>query len=423
MTSSESSNDIEGIFNTIIKATTVEDLDSSNNSPGPMDQLNNHLENLVYLSDIWKVVDVAKKRVASIRSLVDLREVEDILQNRRKKVVNWFGRLAEILARKYQLHAVATNILVDLWNELGYLQHDVFEGTGELKHVYRAGVGVYLGRIYMQREPGAAIWWLLHAHADDLLHQHGEGGGAARDMLRLAFGVGEDTFLYMKKCAEESLASAQLHSRYAEHLVMQLSLEPDFTHLFSHQTALIEFPIGRAYAATMLKRMKESSEGKTLEEFARYLMLLLAGWVPTENIYQRQTRIDSDLIARYIREPEAISTSHGRAILAECKNKKEPMGVSDVGYFLYRMHITQVKVGVLFAKGNISGHKSKRIRDTKEYAEQLLDLAFQRDDSVVIVLDLEDMRKLITAEKTVWSLIEGRIAKRRFGSRKQKNAP
>jgi hypothetical protein len=298
-------------------------------------------------------------------------------------------------------------------------QCDLSKQLGSPRHVLRAGIGMYLGQTYLSSDPGAAIWWLLHAHADDLLLPHPEGGGAARDMLMLDFGVKEATFRYMERCARENLDGNEQHKLFAEHLVMQLSLEPEHTYLFARPTSLIEFPIGSAYTLAMVDVVKSNSEGKLLEELARYLVLLLAGWVPTKNVYFGQTMMDSDLIARYIREPEAISTAHGRAILAECKNTKNSLSVAQVGYFLYRMHLTQVEVGILFATSNISGHRNlkKGHEDSeKKYSELLLDLAFQRDDVAVIVINLEDIEEVANGEKTVWGLIDSRIAERRFGS-------
>jgi hypothetical protein len=165
----------------------------------------------------------------------------------------------------------------------------------------------------------------------------------------------------------------------------------------------------------MLSRVEKNPEGEPLEELARYLMLLLAGWVPTKNVYHPRTQIDSDLIARYMREPEAISSAHSRAILAECKNISNTLSVSDTGYFLYRMYLHQVDVGILFARRNVSGRSADDEKAQDRNAKHLLDLAFQRDGTAVVVIDLEDIRGLADGTKTFWSLIDSRIVERRFG--------
>ena len=266
----------------------------------------------------------------------------------------------------------------------------------------------------VQKEPGAAIWWLLHAHADDLLNGHANKGGAAHDILRLTFGMSDRAFEYMESRTKHCLESEEPHTYFAEHVVMQLSLEPEYSHLFSHPTSLTDFPIGRAYAASMLARVENIPEGQPLEEFSRYLILLLTGWVPTKNLYHLRTEIDSDLVARYVREPESISSAYTRSILVECKNIDRTLSVSSVGYFLYRMYLTQVKVGILFVKKNVSGRKSSETVDRN--AKHLIELAFQKDGSMVVVIDLDDLRELVEGKRMIWSLIDSRITERRFGA-------
>ena len=407
---------MEQVFADVLAATTVRALEE------PIHHLMAYARNeSTVLSDLWKIVSVARERVATLLLLSEFGEDERTPESPREKVVNWFGNLAEILNQRL-LQTAATGILTELWNELGQYQYSLNSSTSTLRHICRAGVGMYLGSIYLQGEPGAAIWWLLHAHADDLLHRHPEKGGPAKDMLRLSFGVDKGAFTYMETRAEEDLRSKQTHTLFAEHVVMQLSLKHEYSSLFSYPTSLVEFPIGRAYAETMLSRVEEEPAGEPLEELARYLMLLLAGWVPTKNVYHARTRMDSDLIARYMREPEAISSAHSRAILAECKNTSHPLSVSDTGYFLYRMYLHQVNVGILFARKNVSGRSSSDEKAQDRNAKHLLDLAFQRDGTAVVVIDLEDIRELVDGTKTFWSLIDSRIVERRFGKASANNA-
>ncbi|MBN2392713.1 MAG: hypothetical protein JXR84_18425 [Anaerolineae bacterium] len=373
------------------------------------------------LSELWQAVRKVRASIPRIRYLEDVDEGSDLnSQNPREKIGNWYGNAAAAVVA-HDMHATAAGLLTEVWNELGMHQRDLFSRTGTPRHILRAGIGMYLGQTYLRSDPGAAMWWLLHAHADDLLTPHPEGGGAARDMLRLDFGIKEATLQYMERCAKMNLDSNEQHKLFAEHLVMQLSLEPEYSYLFSHPTSIVEFSIGSAYALTMIDVVNSSSAGEPMEELARYLMLLLAGWVPTKNVYFGRTRMDNDLIARYIQEPEAISIAHGRAILAECKNTTSSMSVAQVGYFLYRMHLTQVKVGILFAKSNVSGSKNRRKdgeESEKRYAQLLLDLAFQRDNVAAIVIDLKDIEAIANGEKTVWGLIDSRITERRFGKAK-----
>ena len=83
------------------------------------------------------------------------------------------------------------------------------------------------------------------------------------------------------------------------------------------------------------------------------------------------------------------------------------------------MHLTQVKVGVIFAKRNVSGRSSTEERAEDKNAQHLIDLAFQQDGSMVIVIDSDDLKEIVKRDITIWSLIESRITERRFGKSHQ----
>lgn len=367
------------------------------------------------LSHLQSISSALIRRASSISQLHDLGEGDDQEeQNNRAKLGNWFGGIAQLLT-SYNMASTATAILARLWNSLGNYQRQLNQDGEEVRHIYRAGIGMYLGRIYAAiNDPGAAVWWLLHAHADDILNQISERGGAAQQMLQLTYGVPDDVFEYMRSCANDHVNLDRAYTYFAEHLVMLLSLESQYSHLFSHPTSLVEFPIGHAYAQTMIDVIEHSSEGTIMEHFARYLILLIAGWVPTKNIYHWRTDIDSDVVARYVREPETISSAYGRAILCECKNVDRSLSVSVVGYFLYRMHLTHVDVGIIFAKKYASGARDEPAEHKN--ARHLLDLAVHRSGSTVVVIDLNDLRDIANGRKTIWSLIDTQITGRRFGS-------
>jgi hypothetical protein len=73
----------------------------------------------------------------------------------------------------------------------------------------------------------------------------------------------------------------------------------------------------------------------------------------------------------------------------------------------------KVKVGILFAANNISG--GKKLEEEESNSAYLLELAFQRDGSAVVVIDLDDIKDITENKQTMWSLIDTRITERRFG--------
>ncbi len=270
-------------------------------------------------SDLRDITNAAEKCIDEIETLSDL-----IQGNTLERVGNLFGGLAQRIG----LYATAVSLLTKLWNRLGEYQLNL---DGGKRHIYRAGVCYYLGQVCVrQGDFGQAIWWLLHAQADDTLSSSSDTEafpeGGACDFLRLSFGVNAEVFRYMSSVKRDN--KGEPYTLFAEHLVMQLSLQPSFANLFVYSSAELGFPISRAYAKSMLSRVDPQIVGKymgkPLEEFVRYLVLLMPGWIPTENTYHHRTDIDSDVVARYVREPESISNSHPRAILIECKNTSHP---------------------------------------------------------------------------------------------------
>jgi hypothetical protein len=404
----------------ILIANSVADIDEHHHFEKLLQYIDNRKFNS--LSELSAIAQFAEERISTISNLSDL-EKDGIShdQHPRVKLINWFGNLTLRLAR-YGAYPTGLNLLVQLWNEYGDFQLALSEETRNPKPFYRAGIGMYLGQLCLQfGERGNSIWWLLHAHADDLLN--GQTKGAAHDLLRLSFNVSPDVFEYMKKRKDQNSKGNEPHTLFAEHLVMQLSLEPTYAHLFSYNTSNPNYPIGHAYAQSMLFRVDqqiaEKYTGRPLEEFARYLVLLMPGWIPTENTYHHRTDIDSDIVARYIREPESISSSHPLAILIECKNRKDPLSVSEAGYFLYRMMLTQVEVGILFVR-KITGKKGYPAID--EHAAHLLDLAYQQNGKVVVVIGVEDdLEEVAEGKKTLWTLMDSGIVERRFGTSRGKN--
>lgn len=106
-------------------------------------------------------------------------------------------------------------------------------------------------------------------------------------------------------------------------------------------------------------------------------------------------------------------------VTLECKNVATSIGASQVGYFLYRMHLLKVNVGILFTRRGISGGNSEE-EDDVTYANYLLDVAFQQDNFLVAVITLEDFSEIIEGKKGFWSVLDTSLKKRRFGSYKVK---
>lgn len=403
--------DAQSLLYRLEKATTLADVEIC------LGDVRDQWEKWSVLSEGGKLIKHLRDHAVNFYKLAEFQTCEtDVSQETEqiRRVINSFGGTARLLATKLEFHQSMSRVLIELWNALSDYQAKFAKPGMAPRHVYKAGLAMYLAYIYLdQKEPGTAIWWLLLTQADDLLDEHGEKGGAGKDMLQLVFGVNDDVLEEMEKITGDCLSSREPHKLYAEHIVMTLALIPKYLWLFSYPTTTTEFPICRSYAHAMLSRLENDTTGSALEELARYLILLLSGWVPSPNLYAVGTRIDSDLIARYTREPQRISEAHGRTMLIECKNHTKPISVSQLGYFLYRMHLAQVDVGILFARNGISKRKQG---DDARYAQRLREQAFQRDGKAVIVINQKTLESLANGDITLWSFISAELVLLRFGA-------
>src|SRR5258706_2313267 len=171
--------------------------------------------------NLGAITDCLENRITKIAILTDLsKEIE--------KIYNSFGQLA-LFFENNSLYLAGTAMLTELWNKLA----EILPVT-----ISRGGLGFYLGLIYHGRNDlGATSWWLLQAHAADLLS--GQVGdtyhkGSAYFMLRLVFNVPEQVFDSMRNYRNKKLQNGDDQAQLPEHLVLQLYLEPKFANLFAY---------------------------------------------------------------------------------------------------------------------------------------------------------------------------------------------
>lgn len=170
--------------------------------------------------------------------------------------------------------------------------------------------------------------------------------------------------------------------------------------LFAHRTPRDnEFPLSTVYFGSLLEKMNRVTDplgrGQILEDLATYLTLLVPGWIPERNVVTTHKEFESDIVVSdHTQASNLLDAEHH--ILVECKNWAKPVGVQDVGYFLYRMILSRTKYGILFASNGITGD-SKKLKDqnnVRRAAASLIVRAFDRNDIICIVLKTEDLHAL-----------------------------
>lgn len=315
----------------------------------------------------------------------------------------------------------AEQLLFSLWNYLGHRQLE------SKKRTYRAAIGYELIKLYLRSEDrGAATRWALLTHADDMLGEHEGGGGAAKQWLLTTLGMNEAELAVLDEIAAQNIKTVrEVYSDdwskaagFAEDAVVRFMRRgSEFSHLFAHDTMIVEFPLTIPYFNGLLERVgvtkaSNKERGDALEDLASYIFALVPGWIPRRNLLRGDLAFENDVVVNnFATSSNFMAELLGRSFLVECKNWRNRVGVKDVGYFLYRMRLTHAKFGVMIAKNRTTGKNGKA-------ADALLRSAFHEDGSVCVVLDRDDLSKMSNGSHSVRRLLLERIEMIRFGKPK-----
>jgi hypothetical protein len=236
-------------------------------------------------------------------------ELDPRIPSNETRACEAFGNTANRFFGK-NLFAAGKSLLEGAWRKFAQIQSE------EGKHIYRAGIAMYLAMAYyyLQDDKGAAFWWALHTHADDQLGQH-EGSG--KQLLHTGLGMSDAAFSTLHEIANENAKKASSEGwssiyGFAEHVVVRFVLaKPDFAPLFSRKTDVDEFPICPAYFQSLVRRTDrgtKQSRGSALEDLGSYLFLLLPGWVPQRNLLHAEKTFELDLVVRFFASASTMST-------------------------------------------------------------------------------------------------------------------
>lgn len=319
--------------------------------------------------------------------------------------------------------SAATSILIEAWNKFSALQ------GAERIRIYRAGISMYLAKTYLSlHDKGAAFRWGLLTQADDLLGEHAAGGGAGKNLLRSVLDMSEQALSEMGQIATQSLEQIKntygndwsIPCAYAEDVVTKFAFtKSEYAQLFATTSNVFEFPLNRPYFGSLLNKVNSEAltakeKGDRLEDLATYLFLLIPGFIPRRNLLDETLAFETDIVIRNLNvNSNVVSDLLGRHFLIECKNWESPVGVKDVGYFLYRIRLTHAHFGIIFAKSGITGDE-----DQQKAAYSLIRKAFHEDGSICIVFDNNSLSHLGNGELSLWSLMLELIERIRFGKAK-----
>ena len=168
-----------------------------------------------------------------------------------------------------------------------------------------------------------------------------------------------------------------------------------------------------ALIETMERAKSADKKGRALEDIAFYLFSLIPGCFPRRNVLDLARASEYDLVVNNLAPTSGLEDSlFGRAFLVECKNWIKPVGVQEVGYFLFRMGLTHCRFGVI-----LSRHGITRANDGERYATALVRRAFHEHGTACVVLDLRDLKELANGKMvSLTGLMIDRLQRFRFGN-------
>lgn len=310
----------------------------------------------------------------------------------------------------------AEHLLFYGWSLFNEIQKEV------KRKIYKGLIGFRLVILYQRylKDLGAATRWTLLTHADDFLVGH---TGMGAQSLRYTFGMSEKALSDFNQIIDQHKPDRlagdwSTKEGFADDMLLKFALKyPQYAHLFASPTSVLEFPPCIPYLNTLRDAANSATpqdytkKGNALEYLAAYLFLLIPGFLPRWKVVPKTKDFEHDLVVSNLRSSGNLEAEmFGRDFLVECKNWKSSVGVSEVGYFLYRMKLTHTKFGVIFAKSGIS-----KADNGSKYAENLCQRAFHEDGLLCIVIEDNDIVNLLKDRTTFRSLLMEKVNHLRFG--------
>ena len=324
---------------------------------------------------------------------------------------NWFKEKGYYFASE--------KLLLEWWDQLGLLQ------VIHKKKIYRAEAAFLLSDLYINMaDAGLALRWAMLMQADDILHGHPFGGGAGRQTLTIKLGMSIFAFDQLNNVARECLDEINKNGDWSQPAGFSEEVVCRFARGkagFSLADANSQrgLPISLGYYQALYSRFElaqsANEKGEALEDIAFYLLFLLPGCVPHQNVLAEDQLFETDILVRNLSLTPSVTTDLlGRYFLIECKNRKEKIDVADIGYFIFRMQLTHSKFGIIFAKSGITGEGEEKA------GKALIRAAFHENDCICIVITKDDLENIKTGhEQNFWWILLEKIEALRFGKPKK----
>jgi hypothetical protein len=139
--------------------------------------------------------------------------------------------------------------------------------------------------------------------------------------------------------------------------------------------------------------MLGDSQGKALESIADYVLSCMPGCRTSRR--KRSRSSEYDLVCALEGVGADFRTEFGRYFVCECKDWKKAVDFSAIAKFCRVLDSIRAKFGIIFSPKGISGAKGSK------YAENERRKIFHERSIVLVVIDLEDLKKLSDGDSLI----------------------
>lgn len=182
--------------------------------------------------------------------------------------------------------------------------------------------------------------------------------------------------------------------KYPEKVLMEFLLSKEIHHEESPPQPSLK--LNTFYLQELLDKAKsgnENEKGKNFTRLVSYLFSSIGGFeVIAENSLTKTGEHDYDLLIRNLVVDNPVFLNFGDYIIAECKFVDERSGIDVLAKLLYKLRTHECKCGILFSKKGTSFGPDYNLTIKK---------AFNRDSTLILVLDESDLEAIIKKGKTL----------------------
>ncbi len=164
-----------------------------------------------------------------------------------------------------------------------------------------------------------------------------------------------------------------------------------FVLSYAMPSELDVFEVNRSFSLAIIQQMDQKRfrnrriDGLDLEMLAAYLLGRIPGFEVRSNVISRGPQYDG--VIRNKGAKFDFRSDLGLYLLLECKDWNKPIGVSAVSAFANKLVMQDVRCGILFSSGGITG--------AAEYRDARLEVlkANYRAGKIVLILDKNDFQE------------------------------